>query len=92
MSTVKLQIPIDKKVRDALTARAKSLGFDSLQAYIRVWAKAETEGRQLNFDQGITLSPKANTRYEKMVDELESEKADGKITTFTDTESFMKGL
>lgn len=47
---VKLQVPMDKEVRDKLEQRAKALGFDSTQAYIRVWAKAETEGRKLNFD------------------------------------------
>jgi len=42
---------MDKDVRDRLAERATKLGFDSLQAYIRVWAKAETEGRNLNFGQ-----------------------------------------
>ena len=44
----KLQIPIDKDVRDKLEKRATSLGFDSVQAYIRFWAKAEADGRQVN--------------------------------------------
>ncbi|OGL35980.1 hypothetical protein A3F65_02670 [Candidatus Saccharibacteria bacterium RIFCSPHIGHO2_12_FULL_47_16b] len=48
---VKVQVPMDKDVRDRLAERATKLGFDSLQAYIRVWAKAETEGRNLNFGQ-----------------------------------------
>ena len=40
---------MDKEVRDGLEKRAKSLGFDSAQAFIRVWAKAEAEGRKLDF-------------------------------------------
>jgi hypothetical protein len=45
---VKLQVPIDKSVRDKLQLRATKLGFDSVQAYIRFWAKAETDGRIVN--------------------------------------------
>lgn len=44
-----LHIPIDSSVRKGLESKAKSLGFDSAQAYIRVWAKAEAEGRKLSF-------------------------------------------
>ena len=50
MSTTTLHIPIDKTVRLKLEAKAKRLGFDSAQAYIRVWAKAEADNRILSFD------------------------------------------
>jgi len=61
--TTKLQIPIDQDVREGLERRARSLGFDSAQAYIRVWAKAEADGRKLDFDgKAVVLSPKANAR------------------------------
>lgn len=32
---------MDKDVRDGLERRARELGFDSAQAYIRVWAKSQ---------------------------------------------------
>jgi len=52
MSTqVKIQVLIDRDVRDKLQLRASKLGFDSIQAYIRFWAKAETEGRLVRFDE-----------------------------------------
>lgn len=92
MST-KLQIPIDQDVREGLERRARSLGFDSAQAYIRVWAKAEADGRKLDFDgKTIVLSPEANARYEQMIAELESEKKSGTISKFTSAEEFMKDL
>ncbi|MHB1864945.1 MAG: hypothetical protein ACYCPS_02135 [Candidatus Saccharimonadales bacterium] len=50
MNTTTLHIPMDKTIRAKLEIKAKKLGFDSAQAYIRVWAKAEAEGRILNFD------------------------------------------
>jgi len=50
MNTTTLHIPMDKSIRTKLEAKAKRLGFDSAQAYIRVWAKAEAEDRILSFD------------------------------------------
>ena len=54
-----LHIPIDKDVRAKLEAKAKRLGFDSAQAYIRVWAKAEAENRILSFDDDDWGEPSA---------------------------------
>ncbi|HLZ14958.1 MAG TPA: hypothetical protein VKQ34_03110 [Candidatus Saccharimonadales bacterium] len=91
--TTKLQIPIDQDVREGLERRARSLGFDSAQAYIRVWAKAEADGRKLDFDgKSVVLSPEANARYEKMIAELDEERKAGNIKEFTSVEDFMKDL
>lgn len=59
MNTTTLHIPIDKTVRAKLEAKAKRLGFDSAQAYIRVWAKAEAENRIINFDDDDWGEPSA---------------------------------
>ena len=91
--TTKLQIPIDQEVREGLERRARALGFDSAQAYIRVWAKAEADGRKLDFDgKAVVLSPEANARYEQMIAELDAEKKAGKVKEFTSVEDFMKDL
>jgi hypothetical protein len=91
--TTKLQIPIDQDVRDGLERRARSLGFDSAQAYIRVWAKAEADGRKLDFDgKTVTLSPDANNRYEQMIAEIEIEKGSGKVKEFTSVDNLMEDL
>jgi antitoxin component of RelBE/YafQ-DinJ toxin-antitoxin module len=93
MSTTKLQIPIDQDVREALERRARSLGFDSAQAYIRVWAKAEAEGRKLDFDsKAVTLSPEANARYEQMIAELDKDKQLGNVKEYTSADDFMRDL
>ncbi|HEV7454903.1 MAG TPA: hypothetical protein VGO07_06620 [Candidatus Saccharimonadales bacterium] len=89
----KLQIPIDQDVREGLERRARSLGFDSAQAYIRVWAKAEADGRTLDFDgKAVVLSPEANARYERMIAELEDDKKAGKVREFNSVDEFMKDL
>ena len=93
MSDTKLQIPIDQDVREGLERRARSLGFDSAQAYIRVWAKAEADGRKLDFDgKAVVLSPEANARYEQMIAELEAEKKAGRVKVYTSVDGFMKDL
>lgn len=91
--TTKLQIPIDQDVRDGLERRARSLGFDSAQAYIRVWAKAEADGRKLDFDgKSVVLSPEANARYQEMITELEADKRAGITKEFSSVDDFMKDL
>ncbi len=91
--TTKLQIPIDQDVREGLERRAHSLGFDSAQAYIRVWAKAEADGRKLDFDgKAVILSSEANARYEGIIAELEADKKAGRAKTFTSVVDFMKDL
>lgn len=91
--TTKLQIPMDQDVRDGLERRARSLGFDSAQAYIRVWAKAEADGRKLDFDgKSVVLSPEANARYEAMIADLEADKLAGRVEEFSSVDGFMKDL
>jgi hypothetical protein len=93
MSITKLQIPIDQDVREGLERRARSLGFDSAQAYIRVWAKAEADGRRLDFDgRSVVLSPEANARYEQIISDLEVEKTADQTKVFTSVDGFMKDL
>lgn len=69
----KLQVPINNKDLAGLKKRAQGLGFDSVQAYIRVWAKAEIEGRKLNFeiDDWGEPSDAAAARINKAAEEVE---------------------
>ncbi|EDK72366.1 hypothetical protein TM7_0515 [candidate division TM7 genomosp. GTL1] len=92
MSTVKLQVPIDKEVRDEWERYAHRNGFDSLQAYIRFLAKADVDGRRINLEESIRLSPEADKRYEKMIAELDVDKKAGKVKEFTSVDGFMKDL
>ncbi len=68
---VKLQVPMNKDVRDKLEQRATKLGFDSVQAYIRFWAKAEVDGRQVNLgeDDWGQPSDKAAARLNKAAED-----------------------
>ena len=67
---------MDKKVRDGLEKRAKDLGFDSAQAYIRFWAKAEADGRQFYIGEPEEVTPE----LEKIIEQAEKEIANGDLS------------
>ena len=92
MSTTTLHIPIDKDVREKLDAKAKRLGFDSAQAYIRVWAKAEAENRILSFglDEWGEPSEAAQKRLNKATDD--AKKGINVSGPYNSIEDFMKDL
>jgi hypothetical protein len=91
-TTVKLQVPMDKAIRDQWEQYAHRNGFDSLQAYIRFLAKADVDGRRVNLEETVRLSPEADARYTRLVAELEAEQHAGKAQTFTSAEDFLKDL
>ena len=72
MSQVKLQIPMDKSVRDGLEKRAKDLGFDSAQAYIRFWAKAQADGRNYYLGEPEQMTPEMEKIAEEAMREIEA--------------------
>lgn len=85
---------MDKDVRDALQKRAVKLGFDSAQAYIRVWAKAEVDGRDLNFGEDNWGEPSAAAakRLDRDVEEATRAHKAGQLPTFTNDEDAIKHL
>lgn len=92
-ATTTLHIPMDATVKERLDAKAKSLGFDSAQAYIRVWAKAEVDGRTMDFgDSWGGPTPEAAARLDRLADEAKAESAAGKLKSFTSTDDMMDFL
>lgn len=92
MSTVKLQVPIDKEIRDKWERYAHRNGFDSLQAYIRFLAKADVDGRRVNLEEAVRLSPKAEARYAREIAELEELRRQGKVKSYDNVNDFMRDL
>jgi antitoxin component of RelBE/YafQ-DinJ toxin-antitoxin module len=45
-----IHVPLEPKVRKQFTAKAKQLGFDSAQAYLRVMIKAVVDDRRIDLD------------------------------------------
>lgn len=92
MSTVKLQVPTDKDVRDQWEHYARRNGFDSLQSYIRFLAKADFDGRKVNLEESVRLSPEAEARYASEIAEHEKLRQKGKVQSFDNVDDFMKDL
>lgn len=92
MSNTTLHIPMDKTIRSQLEAKAKRLGFDSAQAYIRVWAKAEAEGR--NIDYGIDDWGEPSAEAAKKLNKITAEALGGKNVSkkFSTTEEALDHL
>lgn len=85
---------MDKDVRDKLECRAAELGFDSVQAYIRFWAKAEVDGRKVDFDADDWGEPSAEAaeRLNRWADEAIADAKAGKLKAYHTAEEFMKDL
>ena len=94
ITQVKLQVPIGVDVRDKLALRASKLGFDSVQAYIRFWAKAEVDGRIVNFgdDDWGEPSPEAAARLNRWAEEAKRDLKAGKLKSFTNAEDALAHL
>lgn len=93
-SQVKIQVPIDKQTRDKLELRATKLGFDSIQAYIRFWAKAEVDGRSVDFGEDDWGEPgdEAAARLNKWAEEAERNSKAGKLKSFDDPDEALSYL
>jgi hypothetical protein len=48
--TSTIHVPLEPKVRKQFTVKAKQLGFDSAQAYLRVMIKAIVDGRRIDLE------------------------------------------
>jgi len=92
MNTVKLQVPIDKDVRDQWEQYAQRHGFDSLQAYIRFLAKADVDGRRVNLEESVRLSAEAEARYAREIAEYEVLRRQGKTKRFDSVTDLMQDL
>lgn len=90
--TSTLHVPLQSDVRKKFSARAKQLGFDSAQAYLRVMIKAEVDGRRISFDIDDWGEPSDNAanRLNAAANEARQEKSLSQ--PFYSVDDFMKDL
>ncbi|HVC36026.1 MAG TPA: hypothetical protein VNE40_01080 [Candidatus Dormibacteraeota bacterium] len=91
---VKLQIPLDKSLRDAVDKHARQLGFSSVQDFTRVMYSTVVSDK-LKFslsNNAEHISPVAEARYEKMLAEHVVDKKTGKVKTYTGIDDFLADL
>jgi hypothetical protein len=95
MSTVErttIQVPIDKSVKEAWEEYVARYGFDSVQSYIRFIAKADVDGRKVDLDGGMSLSPEAAARYDKELNQYHSNPEKYGSKGYTDVDELMNDL
>lgn len=91
MSATSLHIPLQTAVRKKFTAKAKRLGFDSAQAYLRVLIQANVDNRMIDFDADTwgSPSPQAVARLNKATEEALADSSAGKLPSFTNAANMM---
>jgi hypothetical protein len=88
-----IHIPMDAALRERFAAKAKRLGFDSAQTYIRVWMTAEAEGRTLSFgDDWGEPTPEAAERLNRLAEEAIAQSNAGELPSFTNVRDMMEYL
>ena len=90
--TSTIHVPLEPTIRKKFTAKAKQLGFDSAQAYLRVIIKASVDGRRIDLDLDEWGEPS-----DAAADRLNKAAADAKKGVnvsgpFKTVEEFMKDL
>lgn len=94
-SIVKVQIPMEKSLRDALVELAADRGFDSVQAYVRFWATNAVKGRTVQFEENEPW-PEPPThvaeRLDRELSKMKEEEARGKAKGYNSVTDFMKDL
>lgn len=92
--TSTIHVPIEPAVRKQFTAKAKQLGFDSAQAYLRVMIKAIVDGRriELDVDEWGIPSPEAAARLNEWTAQAITASEAGELPSFTDAKSMMEYL
>ena len=90
--TSTIHVPLEPAIRKKFTAKAKQLGFDSAQAYLRVLIKASVDGRRIDLDVDDWGEPSdiAAARLNKAAEE--AKEGINLSGPFKNIEDFMKDL
>lgn len=92
-ATVKLQIPLDKSLRDQVEKHARAQGFSSIQDFTRVmYSTVVRDKLQISLAPRDAVSPEAETRYAKQLAAYERDKRAGKTNSFVTSHEFIADL
>lgn len=94
-TTVKLQIPLERTLRDRVEKHARSMGFSSVQDFTRVMFSTVINNNlqfSLTNSDEKKLSPEAEARYMKQLEEFEIDKKAGKMQSFDNPDDALNFL
>jgi hypothetical protein len=90
--TSTIHVPLEPKVRKQFTLKAKQLGFDSGQAYLRVMIKAIVDGRRIDLEIDEWGEP-SDSAAKRLNQAAEDAKKDINLSgPFESVDDFMKDL
>ncbi len=73
MSRTILQVPVSKELKEKAEEAASKQGFSSLQESVRIFLTELSQGGlKISFEPVVRLTPKAERRYEKLTEDVES--------------------
>jgi hypothetical protein len=90
--TSTLHVPLEPSIRKKFAARAKELGFDSAQAYLRVLIKATVDGRRIDLDVDDWGQPSSQAAIRINNAAEDARKGIGLSGPFGSVDDFMKDL
>lgn len=90
--TSTIHIPVEPEIRKKFTAKAKQLGFDSGQAYLRVIIKAVVDGRRIDFNLDNWGEPSDEAADRLNLAAEEAKKGHNLSGPFKSVDEFMKDL
>jgi hypothetical protein len=90
--TSTIHVPLEPTIRKKFTAKAKQLGFDSAQAYLRVIIKASVDGRRIDLDIDDWGEPSDATAARLNKAAADAKQGVNVSGTFKTVEEFMKDL
>lgn len=93
-TTVKLQIPLDKSLKDKIEKHAHAMGFGSVQDFTRVmYATVVQTNMQFSLtDNTQRLSPAAEARYAKQLQQFKADRKAGKVKSFDNVDEALDYL
>jgi len=90
--TSTIHVPLEPTIRKKFTIRAKQLGFDSAQAYLRVIIKATVDGRSIDLDVDDWGEPSDTAAVHLNRAAEEAKKGVNLAGPFKSVEEFMRDL
>ena len=73
MAKTILQVPVSNELKEKAEEAATSQGFSSLQESVRVFLTKLSQGNlKISFETAVRLTPKAESRYEEQLKDIES--------------------
>lgn len=94
-TTVKLQIPLDKSLRDKVEKHARDMGFSSVQDFTRVMYSAVIRNNmqfKIASALDVSLKPETEKRYKEQLKSHIADKKAGNVKSYNNVDDLISDL